>query len=963
MIKFQLKNLLTTKRYYLLMLTGVFLCTFVDNGIGQNSSGQDVRQIHDLDEVILESEELLRQHPEGEFAPNLMFQLSELYIERSRLRFQREMTVYEAEEETRESGQLDTLSSLPEIDFEDALAISYKLLEKYPNVHFRDKVLYRLAICHFEEGYTEKAINHFKDLIVETDDPELLEEANFRLGNHYFDAGDYQTSTDFYSTLLSSWDSPYFEIALYKLGWSYYNINDYANAISTFLYLIEDINLLRNFDTVSLNKTKADVQSEAIHYIASSFAEYGGPQKARDFLKELKERDYTEQIFMQLADLYQQRNYYHDAIETLRVLLDFYPNSPEAPKYLKEIVANYDLAGDRENANSARVEFVDDYGPESQWTQQIADDEVRTEVYSLGEQALYVIGIEALEKAQATKSQEDYKSAIANFRPYLKSFPDSEKSHKVQFYLSESLYEIGQYSEAADSYTQLMEQYSTSDFKEIASFNRILAYNQLLQRNGYANPLQFNLINFLGKDGARIDIIIANNKVQAKLLQASNDFAIAHPKSDKLAEVLMNYGQTLYSLQNYSMAGEIYQKVISDLNSVEFLPEAYTMTAQCYFKESNYEQAKRWSEKIIENFPDSTRLLDKAKKIIGSSQFTIAQNFLEKGDSTRAALKFEEIAETAPDPIIAEKALLEAALQYENLGNKTKATAIYEQVPIKFPHSKFRDECLFKAGLLSEELNDYHRAANNYLALFRTSPTSEYASKSLFSAARCYENIKDITGARRYYDQYIKTYNDDPDRYLQAAFRKGEIVFNQGSYRLALNDFQFVIDAYRRYSKNNIVVENYIPANAQFLIAEILFAQFQRIKLTPPIEQKLKRKKNKFEEVIKSYTEAAKFKVAEWSTASSYKIGATFEEFANFLLKSPRPQNLSLEDLEEYNIKLWHSVKPFKKKALDTYQANLKQAEKNNIQNLWVLQSRDRVQILTEELGLTGEQTEPNPGL
>ncbi|MCH8981711.1 hypothetical protein IH922_06805 [candidate division KSB1 bacterium] len=57
--------------------------------------------------------------------------------------------------------------------------------------------------------------------------------------------------------------------------------------------------------------------------------------------------------------------------------------------------------------------------------------------------------------------------------------------------------------------------------------------------------------------------------------------------------------------------------------------------------------------------------------------------------------------------------------------------------------------------------------------------------------------------------------------------------------------------------------------------------------------------------------------------------------------------------MKKYDDKLWETVVPFKEKALEAYQANLKQAAENNIENNWVLESKKRVEALSTELGVT----------
>jgi len=374
--------------------------------------------------------------------------------------------------------------------------------------------------------------------------------------------------------------------------------------------------------------------------------------------------------------------------------------------------------------------------------------------------------------------------------------------------------------------------------------------------------------------------------------------------------------------------------------------------AQCDFKQENYLEADLLFQNGVRLFPDSARYVSKANNMIASSRFKNAEMLLQKGDSTLAAQEFEKISTLTADPAIAEQALFEAALQYENIGSKNKSVELYETMSLQFPASQLIDESFFKAGILSEELENWQRAATNYLALYKHDPNSKYASRSLFFAAKCYETAGDFDKARTYFQEYTIAYTVDPDRYVEAAFRRGEIAYNHISHETALKDLQFVLEAHRKFVEQNISVESYIPANAQFLIAEISFKSFDKIKLKPPLKRNLKRKRSAFTKVIKAYTEAAKFKVADWTTASSYKIGVTFEAFADAVFKSPRPKNLSGEDLKKYDDKLWETVVPFKEKALETYQANLKQAAENSIENNWVLQSKKRAEALMDELGI-----------
>ncbi|MFQ5603220.1 MAG: tetratricopeptide repeat protein [bacterium] len=937
---------------FTLTVFGLLIFGHLGNDLfGQITPAQDLKKIRNLMQAIGENEALLAKYPASDFTPNLMYQLVELYVQRAKLKFQREMLIFEEAERKYENDQSLPQPVMPALNYSAAVDMAVKLLDAYPNVGFRDKVLYRIALCQAEEGKMAQSVDFFKRLSEETENKQFLEEAYFRIAEYYFKIKDYPNAVNYYEHLLNSWDSPFFDMALYKLGWSYYSVSDYSQAISTFLYLIEDVNLVQQVEANYLGKTKADLREESKEYIAICFTEFGGPGKAREFLDERKEQAYTEEILLNLADLYQKRNYYAEAIETMQVLLDFYPNKLTTPSYRQAIVENYELANDKVNSTATRLQYIVDFGPQSAWLKQFAKDSTAAQVLATAESYQYALGSEAQATAQDSNSVEHYVVAVERYKEFVEKFKDSAKTSKVLFYLAECLYEIEKYEEAADYYFQLMVNYPQSEFHENAAYNRLLAYHVLLQGSARTDTTTLALRNFLGKNESRIDTVTAVNPLQAQFLQASNDFIVLVKQSERLPEVLMKYAECLYELSHYALAQEIYERVISDININSYIPLAYTMIGQCEFKQQHYVVAESWFQRITEVFPDSLKYLNRANKMIVSSKFKIAETYLEAGDSTAAAKEFEKIAEIAQEPTIAEKALFEGALLYEQLGKTKNALVLYEAIPEKNPETEHLDKALYKAAVLNEDLEDWQRSAINYLTLFEMAPNSPLAEKSLFAAARCFDNFGDAERARSTYQKYVEHFRTDADRYLEAAFRKGEIAYEQKNFKEAIKDFTFVVKAHQKFVEAKKQVENFIPANAQFLIAEILLGDFQKIRLTPPLERNLKKKKSRFQKVIKAYTSAAKYKIAEWTTASSYKIGLTFEDFADALLNSPRPENLSGDALMKYNTKLWESVLPLKEKALSTYQANIKQALENHIENNWISESKKRAKELMIELG------------
>ncbi len=929
--------------------------------MAQEAPGQDLQSLRTLDDAIRNSEALLQKHTENDFTPTVMAQLAELYLKRSTLRFQREMLLYERAEEKLNQGLTSREPAIPSVDFSETIDISLRLLNKYPEVGFRDRILYRVALCYSEQGGREKAAEYFKYLTESTEDKALLEEAYFRLGEHYFDMQEFASAIDYYTLLLESWDNSFFAMALYKLGWSYYNVGNFSKSISTFIYLIEDISLVQNVEDAG--QSRADLRREAIEYVAICFADFGGPAKIRKFLQAKKEQDYVEDVLAHLAELYRQRDFYAESIETLHILLDFYPNRAVAPHYQKQIIDNHELAGEKDQADMERAVLIEGFGPGSEWLTQVPNGPTRNEIVALAETCEYELGTEAQAKAQASGNRSDYQQAIGWYGDYLTKFSSFERAHKVQFYLGESQYEIKRYTLAANAYSDLLLNYPASEFAETAGYNRILAYNHLLQANPGIDSTDFFLFNFLGKNKGGVDILKARSGNQAQLMQACNDFYVFHPQSDKRNEVLMNFAELLFELKQYEMAKRIYAEVMFEPAGNAYLAQAYDRMAQSEFGQENYSAAESWYSELRDLFPDSTAQVARANKMIASAKFKKAESLLAKGDSVAAATAFAMVAETAPDTAVAERALLEAARQFETLGRTDEAIEHFEKVYVRFPKSPSVGMALFKAGMLCEQKEKWQHAATNYLNLFKHDRASKYAPRAVFAAARCYETAEHYDLAKRYYLEYTRAFTQDPDRSLEASFRQAEIAHRLGDSKAELQDLQHVVRMHHRFLREKVAVEGYFAANAQFLIAELSFDAFEKVKLEPPIERRLKRKQKLFRKVIKEYTNAAKYKVAEWTTAASYKIGVTFESFADALLSSPRPDGLSTEDLDKYNDKLWQRVLPFKEKARKAYEANLKNAVTIGIHNHWITESELRLNDLNIELGVSTIEINRKAGL
>lgn len=910
--------------------------------------------IANLNKTISHQEQMIAKYPNEPFIPHVMLDLAELTASKSRFEFTKEMEQYDLDIEKYEKGETFREPILPRVSYKKTIETCYKLLEKYPNFPLKDKILYRLAISHLDEGNQEKAKDYFQKLIFETPDSPKFSEAHFRLGEYYFNRRDFFKANKQYEHLLEKWDNPYFNYALYKLGWSYFNVNDFSNSISTFIYLISDITLMETMNTELLGKTKADVRNEAIDYIAHSLTEYEGPARIKDLLSKDETQSYAIDVLKKMGDIYKKRNFYNEAISTYQMLLELYPFYSEAPLIQKEIIQCFENGMDEDLAARAKDVFVKKYGPNSDWLKQHPEGKTRDDAVTLSEEMLYSLGTHYQAKAQEKNREREYNLAIEKHEDFLIKFRDSEKAFRVNYYLAECYYEISEFDKAADEYYKVITYYGDNEFFEDAAYNRILSYYQLLDDTAAKDSATYYIEDFIG-GGETIMPVKVSNEAQFKLLRACNDFIRQLPGSKNVLEVLMKYAETLYELNKWGMAAKIYEITVSpECRKSPFYGQSINMIAQCYLKMGEYAESEKWFNNLADAFPDSAQYVKRAKKMVATAKFKVAENLKDKGKTNQAAVNFLKLAFSTGDEKIAKAAIFQAANQFEEAGDIKKAIRAYERMLEEQPNVAFKDELLIKTGLLYEKNEKWLQALNNYMKLVNQCPGSKFAPRALLSAANCYELLNLWFKCKQAYRDYTNRFAQaDPDDYIEALYKIGEISYNQGPKSSALTEFKLTVQKFNELRRKRVPVAEYLPAKAQFMVAEINFEKYKQVKIVPPLKVSMNKKTKLLSVVIQEYLEASKYQVADWTTASLYKMGMTFEHLGETVENAPIPSEYTEQEKQTYSEAINSQVNSMKQKALDFYKANITNANKNNIQNEWVNLSQERADQLNVDLGLT----------
>ncbi len=929
----------------ILIFIFVFSALFIPLSFAQESRTQSLEE---LMEEIQNHEELILKYPNSEYSPRLYFQLSDLFIRKARLNFEVAMISYESHLEEYKNDKTIDKPILPVINNIHAITILEKLLTKYPTSGFNDKTTYRLAFFYQERGDEEKSREYFEALIKNYPLSNLYPEAYFRLGEHYFAKNNNEKAISYYKRLVNAdmWRNPFYDMSLYKLGWSYYRINQYPEAISSFMLLLKDLRTLERIQTQKLDLATSDLKNEAITYIAVSFTEYAEPEDAFEFLNSFSDSSYKYQILEKLASVYLQFSLLDEAIKTYNHLNAEFPKNPNTPVFSQKIIEIYERKLDFPLANSMRGELIDYYKPGSAWFTAQEDSVIKKEALSLIRNALYSKGVYHQQQAREKVDKAlNYRLAIDQHKYFLALFPQDSLAYKINYYLADAYYSTGNFEEAGNEYKNCYKTYPENEFSEKAAFNCIISYNKALESKRDSELIPVTLNRFLDSDSL-VTIQVGNSPTKEFLL-GCHEYAERYPQGDRVVEVLMKEAEVLSKIQYPHFARLIYQKIIVGHPNHPQKSMAMILVAQSFFQEENYKKAEKWYGAVASGFSDSLKLVDRARTMMSTSVFKIAENYKKNGEFALAAEKFRNIALKYPATQITKNALIAAGQMFETSGETVKSAELFEIFIKENPNSEITTLCALYAAKYREKIGDWINAAEDYL-IAKHSTSGLPASASLFSAGICYTKARNWNFSINIFEEYVQI-GEDQNRVLEAQCRVGLAWFELEQLKNAKSAFELTVNKYKSI-KDQSKLNAYFPANAQFMLAELSLIEFSRIDLTPPFKKSLNNKSISLKSVLKAYSDAAKFRIFEWTTASSFKIGKVFEEFANAILVSTLPENLADQEIITYESQLQKLARPFQKKALEAHQSNVKQAKTNNLENSWTELSKEQIVLINNTL-------------
>jgi len=874
--------------------------------------------------VIQQSTELARDNYR-EFL-DLVSDDPELRAEAMRRLGDLELDATEVEQLTQ---NIDTLNHE---SFNSAVQLYQQLLEAYPDYRRNDTVLYQLARAYEIGGRNDDALEVLDELVRRYPKTPLIDEVQFRRGEMLFLRKDYNDAEVAYQDVVRYGDeSKFYEQSLYKLGWSQFKLAWFEDSLDPFFELLDrkigGIQLKDGDDRLEqLSRADQELVEDTFRVLSISFSYMDGAKSIDDYLDKRGHPHYAWVIYMNLGDLYLEKERFVDAAEAYEAFVERDPFHPKAPLLQVEVIEAYKQGGFPSLVLEGKKGFVDRYGMDGGfWTRNPREENTSVEAYlkaNLTDLAKYYHA-----EAQRDGRQSDYQEAARYYRKYLAYFPGEPDTANTNFLLAEILFESEQFEDATNEYERTAYAYPDHERSAEAGYAALLAYRE------HEKSLS----------GA------AKSAWHQRYLDSGLKFADTYPEHPESGAVLASIAEDLFAQNQFDLAIAVGQAVVAKQPPVkpELARTAWTVIAHSQFDLQNFAMAEDAYYRLRTFTPvEDTTALQNIKERIASSIYKQGEQARDAGDLETAVVHFTRLGEAVPDSPIRVTAEYDAAAALINLEAWDRAAGVLETFRRDYPDSEFANDVTQKLAVSYLNSGRGVEAAREFerIAVADTS-SDEVRREALWKAADLYRDTGTISSEQRVLEDIIARYPDPIAESIEGRVRLVDIFRSAGDQAAVTAALEGIVHTDATAGAQRTDRTRFLAARASLELAEPTFRKFVVVKLDQPLAESMKLKRSLMEEVIEAYTAAADYGVAEVTTAATFHLGDVYEKFAADLADSERPAELDAAALEEYELLLEEQIYPFEEKAIDLYKANADRAP-DGVYDEWVQRSFERLASL-----------------
>ncbi|OZG73532.1 hypothetical protein BTA51_11010 [Hahella sp. CCB-MM4] len=801
------------------------------------------------------------------------------------------------------------------------------LLQTYPDRQDNDQVLYQLAKAYDLQGDQESALDRLDQLVTRYPQSEYATEANFRRGEILYSMGDYPEAGGAFNQVVtnSQADNTFFEKALYMKGWSQFKQGGFERSLMTFVELLDHM-LPESSSHKEVGDERAGLVNDQFRVMGFAFSYMDGADTVRELFRKVGARHYEHLVYDNYAKLLVSREQNLDAISLYQQYIELHPYSVWSPQYQAKVIDLQIGEGLIAEARDEKARFVDNYGIRSDFRNQVVAKEGKEIPVIVDEKlALFIDELAKYHHARAQqrrKNNEDAKSeyqlASRYYGEFADTFPDSPKTPEMVYLLGESLYEVGDLQRAIFAYEKAAYQYPEFINGAQAGYAAIATHGELIKQSPEAS-----------RD------ILTSEKVASQLR-----FVEHYPQDPRALDVQANAAATLFEMKDYLAAIPAAETVANwqPLPDREVQLNAWLIISHSHYALENYSEAEGAYAQSIALMPENDERREDTVELLAASIYRQGESLLKQGETEAAIDEFLRVSLVTPGASIRVNAQYDAATYMLQLSQFDRAIPVLEDFRSRYPNHELSKDIPAKLAVAYRETKQWDHAASELKTIASTHEDPNVRRESLLMAAEIYEANGYVPEAIDTYRAYANTYPEPADLAMEAQFVLSELYNTTNEPDKRYFWLRKIESSYEGHASQASDRMRFLAAGATIELADVAYEEFQSVKLVAPLSQNLARKKKTMESAMKAYKKAANYRIAEYTTRSTFQMGEIYAQFSRDLLDSERPANLSDLELEQYELLLEDQAYPFEEDAISIHESNA-QRSWSGVYDVWVKNS------------------------
>lgn len=481
-------------------------------------------------------------------------------------------------------------------------------------------------------------------------------------------------------------------------------------------------------------------------------------------------------------------------------------------------------------------------------------------------------------------------------------------------------------------------------------------------------------------------------------LQACTEFLDLYPKHEDVPSVSFRSAEIFIKKGHYAEGIKRLEVIMEHHPKHRFAGFAAATLFDANYRLRRWDQMERWARYMLEGKNYKVLNQKQLQDVIAVSINNYATELKDAGTAAAKDGKIEEsrdlkqkavdewlrfVKEFGQEPKQQEKgaiALFNAAATTEELEKTEKAIDLYESIIKRYPKSSQATEAHFVLGALYESQTNFETAAD-YFEKMASFPEVPQMADALYNAGAIRAALEQYDQAIAIFETFVKKFPENPDsrelllrvaefqekqgkpkeslktydRYIQkygsahadtlveVYLRRAEVIQNMDDRRAradASKELEKAMNVYKKLPEEGMQkpVVRRAAARVRFLQAEYVYEDFEAIKLEFPINKLRRGLVQKAELLGKSeklFFEVLEFKSYDVSAGALYRIGESYQLYAQSLFDLPIPDGLTEDEQIVYRAELDDVAAPLQEKAIEATRRALDLAHEHHVYNEW----------------------------